>query len=171
MKLIVGFLLIVAGCKKQPPSDAPSAQGASAPADPLHTPGAHQAAVQQLSQHFARVHFDFDSSALTEVSRAALDTNAKILQQHPRITIQVQGHADERGTTDYNLALGQRRARAVAEHLAQAGVAPSRIQLISLGEERPLAAEHNEIAWSQNRRCEFRILVGGPGIEGTTSAL
>ncbi|MCA9297616.1 MAG: OmpA family protein, partial [Phycisphaerales bacterium] len=78
--------------------------------------------------NFQRVHFEFDSATLTKASKDALSANATILQAHPRMSIQVEGHADERGTTDYNLALGQKRAQAVKEHLALLGVSSDRVK-------------------------------------------
>ena len=84
------------------------------------------------------------------------------------IKVEIQGHADERGTTDYNLALGQKRSDSVKSYLVSAGVAPSRLSSISYGEEQPLDMAHTEIAWSKNRRAEFRITWGGGDLQGST---
>ena len=118
--------------------------------------------------NFARVHFEVDSSSLTEEALAALADNAKILQEHRSIRVEIQGHADERGTVDYNLALGMRRADAVARALGAMGVTEDRLRAISFGEERPIEASASETAWSQNRRCEFRV-TAGDGARGTTN--
>jgi len=155
----------LAACKKQPPEPAPAdVEPVAALAVKMST----EQAVAKLQEQFARVHFDFDSSALNAETKAALSANADILQRHPRLSVEVQGHADERGTTDYNLALGQKRAAAVQAYLAALGVGGARVTTVSYGEEAPLERSNDEVAWSKNRRCEFRILVGEAGIEGTT---
>ena len=104
------------------------------------------------------MHFALDSYSLDEPSQAALLANVKIMQVHPDISVEVQGHADERGTTDYNLALGDRRAAAVQKFMVRSGVAKARIATVSYGEEVPRAHGSDETAWSENRRAEFRIL-------------
>ncbi len=125
-------------------------------------------AVQALLRNFERVHFETDSDRLSEPAKAALTTNSVILADHLGLRVEVQGHADERGTIDYNLALGQRRARAVVAFLRQHGVAPSRLPTVSYGEERPLQAGLDTVAWSQNRRAEFRVLSADDRVQGTT---
>ncbi len=104
------------------------------------------------------VHFGFDSSVLDAPSRAAIDEAATCLRASTDF-VRVEGHCDDRGTTEYNLALGQRRADAVARYLVGLGVAPSRVQAVSYGEERPVATGGGDDAWSQNRRGE--IVPGG----------
>lgn len=99
-----------------------------------------------------RVFFDFDSSALSADSRATLGRQAAYLKQFPGKTIIVAGHCDERGTREYNLALGEQRANAVKQYLVSLGVDGGRVSTISYGKERPVALGHNEAAWSQNRR-------------------
>ena len=100
------------------------------------------------------VDFEFDRSAITTESAAALQKHLPCFTTREG-TIRVEGHCDERGTTDYNLALGQRRADAVQRWLTSNGVSPSRIRSVSLGEERPLDAGHTEDAWARNRRAEL----------------
>lgn len=107
------------------------------------------------------VHFDFDQSDLRPEDRAILDAKVPILQANPSVTLSVAGHTDERGSDEYNLALGQRRAAAAKAYLVQRGVADSRIETRSYGEERPIAQGSDESAWSQNRRAEFSITSGG----------
>jgi len=107
------------------------------------------------------IHFDFDQSNLKDDARAALDAMVPILNANTDVTIRIAGHADERGSDEYNLALGQRRAAAAKKYLTDHGVADSRITTISYGEERPVAQGHDESAWSQNRRDEFEITAGG----------
>ena len=100
-----------------------------------------------------RVFFESDSSDLTPTSIATLDRQAQWLQRYPRNAVLVEGHADERGTREYNLALGQRRANAARDLLVAGGVAGSRISTISYGKDRPAALGSDEQAWAQNRRA------------------
>jgi len=98
------------------------------------------------------VFFGFDKSDLTPEARATLDRQAAWLNQYPRVTISIEGHADERGTREYNLALGERRADAVKKYLTARGVDANRVATISYGKERPQVLGSNEAAWAQNRR-------------------
>lgn len=101
------------------------------------------------------VYFDFDSYSLRPDARAALQRNADKVKQAPGAMIQIEGHCDERGTQEYNLALGEKRALATREYLIQLGVPSSQLVTISYGEEDPANPASNEAAWAQNRRCEF----------------
>ena len=102
--------------------------------------------------------FETDRYDLTPAAREALAKNAAWLQKHPTISILVEGHCDERNTREYNLALGERRARAVQEYLVLLGIPAQRIQIISYGEERPFALGNSESAWQLNRRAHFVIV-------------
>ncbi|AWK85521.1 peptidoglycan-associated lipoprotein Pal [Azospirillum thermophilum] len=99
-----------------------------------------------------RVFFGFDRYDLSPEARATLDRQAKWLQTYPQVTVTVEGHADERGTREYNLALGERRANSVKNYLVANGVSASRVSTVSYGKERPAVTGSNEAAWSQNRR-------------------
>lgn len=110
----------------------------------------------------AAINFDFDRSELRDDAKANLDAKIPVLLTNSNVTIRVSGHADERGSSEYNLALGQRRAAAAKRYLVERGVAESRIETTSFGEERPVCTESNESCWSQNRRDEFEITAGGP---------
>ncbi|MCF6284272.1 MAG: peptidoglycan-associated lipoprotein Pal [Candidatus Hydrogenedentes bacterium] len=101
------------------------------------------------------IYFDYDSSSLNARALSTLRDNAERIKEVPNVIIQVAGHCDERGTQEYNLALGERRAQSVREHLRQLGVSGDRLITISFGEEAPEAMGSNEAAWSKNRRCEF----------------
>ena len=103
------------------------------------------------------VHFAYDSFILNEDAKVLLERKAAWLTQHPQIEFQIEGHCDERGTTVYNLALGERRAHAVKQYLTVLGVSASRISVISYGEEFPLDPGHTEDAWARNRRAHFVI--------------
>ena len=109
----------------------------------------------------AMVHFDYDQSDLRPGDRAILDAKVPILQANSGVMIQVAGHTDERGSDEYNLALGQRRAAAVKAYLVQRGIPDARIATVSYGEEHPIAQGGDESAWAQNRRAEFAITSGG----------
>ena len=104
------------------------------------------------------VHFAFDSSLLDIDAERILEQKAAWLQDNGDATVQIEGHCDERGTSAYNLALGERRANSVQEYLTVLGVDPSRLSTISYGEEQPLDPGHDEAAWSRNRRAHFVIL-------------
>ncbi len=108
-----------------------------------------------------RVFFDTDSTALTPTSMQTLDRQAQWLLLYPRYTITIEGHADERGTREYNIALGGRRAAAVQSYLISRGVAANRIQTISYGKERPVAVCDDISCWSQNRRAVIVLTNAG----------
>ena len=107
-----------------------------------------------------RVFFAFDSSAISADSAEILNTQVKWLKKHENVNVVVQGYCDERGTREYNLALGERRANAVKQYLASQGVAADRISTISYGKERPAVLGSNEAAWAQNRRAVTVIKAG-----------
>ncbi len=109
------------------------------------------------------VFFDYDMSAVREDQRSKMDAKANVLREDAAITLRIVGHADERGSTEYNLALGMRRAQSLRDYLTGFGIAADRIQIQSMGEERPLEMGQNEAAWSRNRRGEFQILTGLSG--------
>ena len=103
------------------------------------------------------VFFDFDKSVIRAEAKQSLDENARWLKANPNATIVIEGHCDERGTREYNLALGQRRAKSVQDHLVAAGISARRIKIITYGKERPFALGHDESAWKWNRRAHFVI--------------
>jgi len=104
------------------------------------------------------VNFDYDSYTLNGEARSILKETASWMKSNPSATIQVEGHCDERGTTEYNLALGERRANAAKAYLTKVGIDASRVSTISYGEERPADSGHDDSAWAQNRRATFVIL-------------
>jgi peptidoglycan-associated lipoprotein len=101
------------------------------------------------------VHFDYDSSTLTSVTRRELSENAEWIKGNPKVTIQVEGHCDSRGSVEYNLALGERRAKAVKNYLVSLGLDSKRLTIISYGEEKPIATGDSEEAYAKNRRANF----------------
>ena len=143
-KFVVAILatLAIAGCAKQQ-SDQ-NAMGASA------APGSQQDFVVNVGD---RVFFDTDSSELSEQARATLDKQAQWLNNYNRYAFTIEGHADERGTREYNIALGARRAETVREYLISRGIPAQRMRTISYGKERPVALCNDISCWSQNRRA------------------
>lgn len=110
------------------------------------------------------VYFDFDRYDLDAQDRAVLRANAAWLKNNSATKVEVEGHCDERGTNEYNLALGAKRAQAAKDYLMTLGVAPNRISTTSYGEEIPVCREHNEDCWQKNRRDRFVSLAGKPGM-------
>ncbi len=107
------------------------------------------------------IHFDFDEADLRDDARGRLDAKLPILLANPGVTLRISGHADERGSDEYNLALGQRRAAAAKRYLTERGVADGRVETVSFGEEQPVASGGDESAYAANRRAEFEITSGG----------
>jgi len=118
---------------------------------------APQAEAAPEAYEFANIYFDFDKAIIKDSSKAVLQKHADWLKANNAVNITVAGNCDERGTAEYNLALGQRRADAAAKYLVNLGVAKKRIKTVSYGKERPLDPGHNEEAWGKNRRDEFVI--------------
>jgi peptidoglycan-associated lipoprotein len=138
---IVLSTLAIAGCAKQ---QADNMAGGAA------VPGSQQDFVVNVGD---RVFFDTDSSELSAQARATLDKQAQWLGNYSQYSFTIEGHADERGTREYNIALGARRAETVREYLTSRGIAPQRMRTISYGKERPVAVCNDISCWSQNRRA------------------
>ncbi len=160
----VGLLaLFAAGCAKKaaeapptPPPAPPVTQPApTPPPTPPPPPPTPPPAPKVTASDFSDAFFDFDSFALRDDAKAALDKDAKLLRDNADVSITVEGHCDERGTVEYNLALGEKRAGAARDYLVGAGVTAARVQTVSYGKERPFCQEHTEDCWQQNRRAHF----------------
>ena len=147
---LFGFALALAACANQPNPNA-AANGRGGP------PGSPQEFIVAVGD---RVFFESDQTDLTPQARATLDRQAQWLQQWNRYTFTIEGHADERGTREYNIALGARRAQSVRDYLAARGIDPARMRTISYGKERPVAVCNDISCWSQNRRA-VTVLNGG----------
>ena len=150
-KKLLGALCAVAmlgACASDQNSTASGAGAGATGAGPR--PGSQEDLVANVGD---RVFFDFDRSNIRADQRPVLDRQSSWLGQHAQVQVTVEGHADERGTREYNLALGQRRANAARDVLVAGGVAPARINTISYGKDRPAALGSDEQAWSQNRRA------------------
>ena len=111
-----------------------------------------------VQRQLEKVYFDFDSSALTDSARQTLTADAALLVRNPGVKLRVEGHCDERGSDEYNLAIGQQRAKAAAQYLKALGVDGQRISTLSFGKERPADPGHDEAAWAKNRRDEFIVV-------------
>lgn len=150
---LLAAVLLVAACSETPTDTSNTAgtggaQNATAATNTV-TPGSKQDFVQNVGD---RVFFDFDKSDIKPEGRATLQRQADWLKKYPNVTVTVEGHCDERGTREYNLALGERRATAVKKILVALGVPANRVSTISYGKERPAVVGSNEAAWAQNRR-------------------
>lgn len=111
---------------------------------------------EDASEALQRIFFEFDQYTLSAEARRTLADNAEYLKENPQIKVLIEGHCDERGSDEYNLALGEKRAQAVKNYLVSLGVEPGRLSVISYGEELPLDPGRGEEAWSRNRRAEFK---------------
>lgn len=156
------LLTLAAGCARKsvqappagaPPASSPDSPGGQPPARPDSPSGAPQEPARE--GELSPVFFAYDSDALDETARTVLDRNAKLLRERGGARVTIEGHCDERGTVEYNQALGERRAQAAAAYLAAAGVAMSRIDVVSFGKDRPFDEGHGESAWAKNRRAHF----------------
>lgn len=119
---------------------------------------AGKGAAQEVQAELQKVYFNFDSSDLSEEARATLSKNAEYLSRQAGTKVRIEGNCDERGSDDYNMALGERRAKSAKDYLVNLGIASDRLSTISYGEEKPADPGHDEAAWTKNRRDEFVIV-------------
>ena len=166
----LSFLLLLAACSSSmmtPPSEAgpPPPPAAAPPPPPPPPPLMGSAIVPGSTMDFEqnvgdRVFFEYDRTDLSDRDRQTLQKQAAWLQRFPTVVLTIEGHCDERGTREYNLALGARRAQAVKDYLASLGVSGARLDTISYGKERPICSQTNEACWAQNRRGVSTIKSG-----------
>jgi peptidoglycan-associated lipoprotein len=173
--VVAAVTFLTAGCaqKSTPVSDAGTQVGASGPtADEIRAReeeerrrriaesqlASRPTAVTSGAQVLDTIYFEFDQATLSDLSKDTLVRNSDWLRSNPAVRVQVEGNADERGTPEYNLALGERRAEAVKSYLASLGIDRGRLITISYGEERPADPGHGEDAWALNRRVEFKAM-------------
>jgi peptidoglycan-associated lipoprotein len=157
--------LLLSGCAKKAtnvePQEEPAPRYRAEPAPQPPAEAAKSVASEEKSATttlaFENINFDYDKSELTSAARDQLARHAEVLRANAGVKILIEGHCDERGTIEYNLALGERRADAVMRYLTALGVERSRLSTISYGKERPLDYGHHESAWYKNRRAEFKI--------------
>jgi peptidoglycan-associated lipoprotein len=141
------------------PVQPTQAESATPAAEPIKQANVQQATTAQVQETaFENIYFDFDKFDLRQDARDVLSKNADILlKSKPTIKIQIAGNCDERGSAEYNLALGESRAKSAQRYLITLGVAPDRLSIISYGKEKPAIEGHDETAWAKNRRDEFTI--------------
>jgi peptidoglycan-associated lipoprotein len=162
--LAFGLILVAAlavGCSSRrqattetPPSPPPPTETTTTPPPPP-AEQAQNTEPTETAPGLQDAFFDYDESAIRADARAALEANGRYLERNASMNVIIEGHCDERGSVEYNLALGERRARAAKDFLVSYGIAPTRMTTISYGKERPFAQGHNEEAWAQNRRAHF----------------
>tara|TARA_B100000678_G_scaffold225239_1_gene192984 strand:- start:1190 stop:1699 length:510 start_codon:yes stop_codon:yes gene_type:complete len=157
LAIILAATASLAACKSNAPEVLPPDPGVSQPTNPGTSGPGYGVGTQD---HFVDavngqnvIYFDTDRYNIDTADAAALQTQARYLSQYPSITVTIEGHADERGTRDYNLALGERRANSAKNYLVSLGIAANRIRTVSYGEERPVATASTPQAWAQNRRA------------------
>ena len=153
---VLGAALAFGACAKNPAEDPSALAGAGAGGRGAAIPGSPQDFAQNIGD---RVFFESDSSELSPTAQATLDKQARWLRQYGKLAFTIEGHADERGTREYNFALGARRAEAAKAYLVARGVPASGIHTISYGKERPVAVCNDISCWSQNRRA-VTVLAG-----------
>ncbi len=144
---VVVTLMFVVGCSKSGKDGLGTGDAMGEGNIPLAEPGSE----------LKDINFDYDSSAISSAAQTTLRENGRWLLDNPSMKVVVEGHCDERGTNEYNMALGQRRAQAAGDVLRSLGVRSDRMKVVSYGEELPLDPGHNESAWSQNRRAHFSV--------------
>jgi peptidoglycan-associated lipoprotein len=178
--LATAGLAAACGGKPAPEQPAPEATPAPAPAPAPTTTDASAERDRMDRERMAReaaerakavaadlaamINFEYDQATVRTTDQTILDRKAAILGANPKVKLQISGHADERGSDEYNLALGNRRAAAAKRYLENKGIDASRMDVVSYGEERPLNAGHDEAAYAQNRRDEFQVTAGGDSL-------
>lgn len=125
---------------------------------------AREAAMAVRNDLANMIHFDYNVASIRPADQSVLDRKAAIMQANPSLRLRISGHADERGSDEYNLALGNRRSAAAQRYLVNRGIDATRMDVISFGEERPVAMGSDESAWAQNRRAEFEVTAGGDNL-------
>jgi peptidoglycan-associated lipoprotein len=174
--LVVALLVVVAlpfGCRRGPSAPPPMAHAPAAPATPPPAPPPAEEIAPQVNEYdrlremasdeidrmglLKDIRFDYDSADIREADRGVLAENAEVLKKFDFIRATIEGHCDERGTVEYNLALGERRARAASDYLVSLGVAADRLKTVSYGKEIPACTQSNEQCWAQNRRAHFAV--------------
>jgi peptidoglycan-associated lipoprotein len=164
---LLACALVVSACGKKPPAvtppppapaptpaptTPPTPPPPARPPDPTPTPTPPpEITLEELTKRFGRVLFSLDSIEITAEGRATIQKNAEIMKAQPSLKVLIEGHADSRGTNEYNLALAERRADAVRDYLVSLGVANDRVTIVSKGEEAPFCKEETEACWQQNR--------------------
>ncbi len=153
---LMGFYVAGCGKKAQPVTEKPPVtEPQTEPQDTSGRIPTGEVSEEPTPSGFQKIYFDFDRYYIRDDAKGALENNARVLKANSNTRILIEGHCDERGTVEYNLALGERRAAAARQYLMDLGIEGGRISTISYGKERPVAFGHDESSWQQNRRGEF----------------
>lgn len=174
--ILVSASLALGACNKKKPTPAPAPAPAPAEAPPARPSAPAPAPRDTMAEYNAKVaaarstllatiYFEYDADELRDDSKALLDEKIAILNANPSLTVRIAGHCDERGSDEYNIALGRRRAVAAKRYLTDRGIAEDRVETQSFGRERPAVQGSTEDAWSKNRRDEFEIVAGGAALK------
>ena len=161
---VAAATLALGACSKKAPEQLPPAPvetgttPTETPTDTMAGPGTQEHFATAVGATNTTVYFDTDKYDIDSEDAAKLQTQARYFAQYPNVNFTVEGHADERGTREYNLALGERRANAAKNYLVSLGIPADRIRVVSYGKERPVALESNEAAWAQNRRAATVVI-------------
>ncbi len=150
-----------------PPPPPPAATATTAPPPPPSTMdngSADERMASRVASMSDRIHFEYNLADIMPDDQGKLDAKAALLKQFPELHIRITGNCDERGSDQYNIALGMRRATAAKDYLVRAGIDPSRIEVASLGREVPIDPAHTDAAWALNRRDEFAIIAGSQSL-------
>ena len=187
LSLSVVALLALGACKRKPPEVQPQPPAATPVSNPTPTTtappaetcdaacreardaAARNAVTAATAALTATIYFHYDASDITTESRAKLDAKVPVMSQNTTVRIRIAGHTDSRGSDEYNLALGQRRAAAAKRYLTDRGIDAARIEIVSFGEERPVCTEEDESCFARNRRDEFEVTAGQITAGATTS--
>jgi len=154
---VLVIFLILSGCSKKQTTKQEEIVKPEPVAEKPVTPPPAEEKKPEIKIDFQTVYFAFDSYSVEEDAAAKLNEAAKLLRSYPQVSVRLEGHCDERGTTEYNLALGEKRSVAVRDYLINLGVERARLATVSFGKEKPADNGHNEISWAKNRRVEFFV--------------
>jgi peptidoglycan-associated lipoprotein len=176
MLLATAGFAVACGGKPKPEEPVPQAEPAPVPTSAPAPPAASDDSAARMARDAAdkakaltadlaaMINFDYDQATIRQNDQSTLDRKAAVLAANSNVKLTISGHADERGSDEYNLALGNRRAAAAKRYLQNKGIDGSRMDVVSYGEERPLNAGHDESAYAQNRRDEFQVTAGGDNL-------
>ncbi len=157
---MASLLLVGCGSKPKPKTVAAAPVVEKEKAPTVRRTEAVKGDLREALLHLRRVHFAFDTDAILPEGRKALEDAATLLKLHPKVQIYIDGHTDERGTSEYNLALGEKRARACYSYLTRLGIPEQRLHIMTFGKEQPWDSGHGDVANAKNRRAEFRLIRG-----------
>ncbi len=167
LSLLTIFSMVISGCAKKEvvkPEAKPQAKAEvstpaqpSAPASTMTAQQTRQMTLDEVQKELRMIHFDFNKYNIRPDAKTILENNAKVLRENPNVKVQIAGYCDDRGSVEYNLALGEKRAQSAKDYLVTLGIPSSDLSTISYGKSDPIDPSNNEKAWAMNRRDEFHI--------------